>query len=400
MKPSEKSMKQKLIWVVAGAAVLALLVWALMPTPREVETALVTQGRFERAVQEDGKTRLRDRYQVSAPLGGHLERMTFKQGDDVAQDAPVARLWPSTPPLLDARSRAEQLAANAALQAALVRSQTMVERAGAALAQAKADLQRSQSLEKQGFVAPAGLETDRLNLHLREQELASARQDAVAARFTLARSQATLEPVSSNGREGAPFIVRSPVAGKVLKVLQPSAGMVMAGTPLLEVGDPTRLEVVVDVLTEDAAQIRPGTPVQLAHWGGPDTLQGEVRRVEPSAFTKVSALGVEEQRVNTLIDILSPAASWFALGDGFKLDVRILVQVVEGAVQVPVSALFPMGTRSALLVMEGGQVRLKEVYVEARNGVTAWIKSGLPVGTQVIVYPDSQLRDGDRVKTR
>lgn len=400
MKPSEKNMKQKLIWVVAGAAVLALLVWALMPTPREVETALVTQGRFERAVQEDGKTRLRDRYQVSAPLGGHLERMTFKQGDDVAQDAPVARLWPSTPPLLDARSRAEQLAANAALQAALVRSQTMVERAGAALAQAKADLQRSQSLEKQGFVAPAGLETDRLNLHLREQELASARQDAVAARFTLARSQATLEPVSSNGREGAPFIVRSPVAGKVLKVLQPSAGMVMAGTPLLEVGDPTRLEVVVDVLTEDAAQIRPGTPVQLAHWGGPDTLQGEVRRVEPSAFTKVSALGVEEQRVNTLIDILSPAANWSALGDGFKLDVRILVQVVEGAVQVPVSALFPMGTRSALLVMEGGQVRLKEVDVEARNGVTAWIKSGLPVGTQVIVYPDSQLRDGDRVKTR
>lgn len=400
MKPSDKNMQQKLIWVVVGAAVLALLVWALMPTPREVETAMVTQGRFERAVQEDGKTRLRDRYQVSAPLGGHLERMTFKQGDDVGQDAPVARLWPSTPPLLDARSRAEQLAANAALQATLVRSQSMVERAGAALAQAKADLQRSQSLEKQGFVAPAGLEANRLNLRLREQELESARQDAVAARFTLARSQATLAPVSNNGRAGSPFIVRSPVAGKVLNVLQPSAGMVMAGAPLLEVGDPTRLEVVVDVLTEDAAQIRPGTPVQLANWGGPDTLQGVVRRVEPSAFTKVSALGVEEQRVNTLIDIVSPPANWSALGDGFKLDVRILVQVVEDAVQVPVSALFPKGSRSALLIMEGGQAQLKEVDVEARNGVMAWIKSGLPVGTQVIVYPDSQLRDGDRVKTR
>ena len=393
-------MKQKLIWVVAGAAVLALLVWALMPTPREVETALVTQGRFERAVQEDGKARLRDRYQVSAPLGGHLERMTFKQGDDVAQDAPVARLWPSISPMLDARSRAEQLAANAALQAALVRSQTMVERAGAALAQAQVDLQRSQSLEKQGFVAPARLEADRLNLRLREQELTSARQDVVAARFTLARSQATLEPISPNGQAGSPYIVRSPVAGKVLKVLQPSAGMVMAGTPLLELGDPTRLEVVVDVLTEDAAQIRPGTPVQLANWGGPDTLQGAVRRVEPSAFTKVSALGVEEQRVNTLIDILSPAANWSALGDGFKLDVRILVQVVEDAVQVPVSALFPIGPRSALLVMEAGRARLQEVDVEARNGVTAWIKSGLPVGTQVIVYPDSQLRDGDRIKSR
>jgi HlyD family secretion protein len=400
MKPSEKNMKHKLIWIVPVAVVLALLIWALMPAPREVETALVTQGRFERAVQEDGKTRLRERYQISAALGGHLERMALKQGDDVAQDAPVARLWPSTSPMLDARSRAEQLAANAALQAALLRSQSMVERAGAALTQAQANLQRSQSLEKQGFVAPARLETDRLSVHMREQELASARQDVVAARFTLARSQATLEPISTNGHAGSPFVIRSPVAGKVLKVLQPSAGMVMAGTPLLEVGDPTRLEVVVDVLTEDAAQIRPGTPVQLANWGGPDTLQGTIRRVEPSAFTKVSALGVEEQRVNTLIDILSPAESWSALGDGFKLDVRILVQVVEDALLVPVSALFPLGTRSALLVMEGGRARLKEVDVEARNGVSAWIKSGLTVGAQVIVYPDSQLQDGDRIKAR
>lgn len=393
-------MKQKLIWVVAGAAVLALLIWALMPTPREVETALVTQGRFERAVQEDGKTRLRERYQVTAPLSGHLARLSIKQGDDVAQDAPVASLWPSTAPMLDARSRAEQLAANAALQAALVRSQTMVERADAALAQAQADLQRSQSLEKQGFIAPARLDADRLNLRLREQELAAARQDAIAARFTLARSQATLEPIAPNGQAGSPYIVRSPVAGKVLNVLQPSAGMVMAGTPLLELGDPTRLEVVVDVLTEDAAQIRPGTPVQLANWGGPDTLQGTVRRIEPSAFTKVSALGVEEQRVNTLIDILSPTESWSALGDGFKLDVRILVQVIDDAVLVPVSALFPMGTRSALLVMEAGRARLQVVDVEARNGVSAWIKSGLAVGAQVIVYPDSQLQDGDRVKVR
>lgn len=393
-------MKQKLIWVAVGLAVLALLIWALLPNPREVETALVTQGRFERAVQEDGKTRLRDRYQVSAPLSGHLARMTLKQGDDVAQNAPVAKLWPSTSPLLDARSRAEQLAANAALQAALVRAQTAVDRAGAALAQAQTDLQRSRSLEKLGFVAPARLESDQLSVRLREQELESARQDAVAARFTLARSQATLGAVTTTGEDGSPYVVRSPVAGKVLKVLQPSAGMVMAGTPLLELGDPARLEVVVDVLTEDAAQIQAGTPVQLANWGGPETLKGTVRRVEPSAFTKVSALGVEEQRVNTLIDIQSPPKTWTALGDGFKLDVRILVQVVEDAVQVPVSALFPMGNRSALMLMEGGRAKLQEVDVEARNGVSAWVKSGLAVGAQVIVYPDSQLRNGDRIRAR
>jgi HlyD family secretion protein len=332
MKPSEKNMKQKLIWVAVGLTVVALLVWALTPNPREVEIALVTQGRFERAVQEDGKTRLRDRYQVSAPLSGHLARITLKQGDEVAQDAPVARLWPSTPPLLDARSRAEQVAASAALQAALIRSQVMVDRASAALAQAQTDLQRSNALEKQGFVAPARQESDRLNVRLREQELESARQDAVAARFALARSQTTLGTVSATGEVGSPFVVRSPVAGKVLNILQPSAGLVMAGTPLLELGDPARLEVVVDVLTGDAAQIRPGTPVQLDNWGGSESLQGTVRRVEPSAFTKVSALGVEEQRVNTVIDIQSPPAKWTALGDGFKLDVRILVQVVEDAV--------------------------------------------------------------------
>jgi HlyD family secretion protein len=332
MKPSKKNMKQKLIWVAVGLTVVALLVWALTPNPREVKIALVTQGRFERAVQEDGKTRLRDRYQVSAPLSGHLARITLKQGDEVAQDAPVARLWPSTPPLLDARSRAEQVAASAALQAALVRSQVMVDRASAALAQAQTDLQRSNALEKQGFVAPARQESDRLNVRLREQELESARQDAVAARFALARSQTTLGTVSATGEVGSPFVVRSPVAGKVLNILQPSAGLVMAGTPLLELGDPARLEVVVDVLTGDAAQIRPGTPVQLDNWGGSESLQGTVRRVEPSAFTKVSALGVEEQRVNTVIDIQSPPAKWTALGDGFKLDVRILVQVVEDAV--------------------------------------------------------------------
>ena len=174
--------------------------------------------------------------------------------------------------------------------------------------------------------------------------------------------------------------------------------MVMASTPLLELGHPAQLEVLVDVLTEDAAQIRPGTPDQLANWGGPETLRGIVLRVEPSAFTKVPALGVEEQRANTVIDIQSLPAAWATLDDGFKRDVRILVQVIGDAVQVPVSALFPMGTRFALMPMEGGRAKLQGVDVVTRNGVTARIKSGLTMGAQLIIYPDSQLRGEDWIK--
>jgi len=168
----------------------------------------------------------------------------------------------------------------------------------------------------------------------------------------------------------------------------------------MELGDPSQLEVVVDVLTEDAAQIRPGTPVQLSNWGGPETLEGRVRLIEPAAFTKVSALGVEEQRVNAVIDITSAPDKRATLGDGFKVDVRVLVQVVENAVKVPVSALFPVGARSALFVVEGGRARQREIEVAARNGVEAWVKTGLAPGTPVIVYPPTALKDGARVTTR
>jgi HlyD family secretion protein len=183
-------------------------------------------------------------------------------------------------------------------------------------------------------------------------------------------------------------------------VLHQSEGMVSAGSPLVELGDPSALEVVVDLLTEDAAQIPADTAVQLSNWGGAQALTGTVRLVEPAAFTKVSALGVEEQRVNAVIDITSAPSQWTALGDGFKVDVRVLVQVVEKATLVPVSALFPVGARSGLFVLEQGRAKLQEVEVAARNGVDAWVKAGLAAGTQVIVYPDVKLRDGDRVKPR
>lgn len=395
-------MKKKWLLGIMSLVLLALLAWAFMPAPAEVEIAAVTQGRFERSVQEDGKTRLRERYVVSTPLAGRITRITLKQGDTVQREATVATLWPATPALLDERARAEQVARVGAMQAALARAQANVQRAAAALEQARAELRRSETLAQQGFVSPNQNEAGRLNVRLREKERESAAQDEAAARHDLEQSRVALRQFSQAAHDSPQraYAVRAPVSGKVLKVLQQSEGMVLAGTALMELGDPAQLEVVVDILTEDAAQIRPGTTVQLSNWGGPDLLDARVRLIEPAAFTKVSALGVEEQRVNAVIDIISPPQQWQVLGDGFKVDVRVLVQVEANAVMVPVSALFPLGARSGVFLLDQGRARLREIEVAARNGAQAWVKSGLAPGAQVIVYPDSKLKDGDRVRAR
>lgn len=395
-------MKRKLLFITFGLLLLGLLVWALMPSPLEVETASVTEGRFERSVQEDGRTRLRERFVVSMPQTGRLARIELKQGDSVVQAAAVATMWPTAPQLLDERARAEQMARIEALKAMTVRANVNIQKAQTSLAQARADFKRSEMLTQQGFISATHNESVALNVNLREQDLQSAQQDAKAAGYELAQASAALKNFSPSpqGREQAAYKIVAPVAGRVLKILQTSEGVVMAGTPLLELGDPAQLEVVVDILTQDAAQIQPGTPVQLANWGGPTVLTGKVRLVEPAAFTKISALGVEEQRVNSIIDITTPAQQWTTLGDGFKVDVRVLVQVAEKAVKVPVSALFPIGAKSALFALAQGHARLREIEVVARNGADAWIKSDLPVGTLVIVYPDRKLKDGDAVKPR
>lgn len=392
-------MKTK-IWTGIGIALaLALLVWAFLPQAIEVELAGVTQGRFERSVQEDGKTRLRERYVVSTPLTGRVARIDLKQGDAVERDAVLATLWPVTPNLLDERTRQEQNERIGAMEASVRRASANVERAKAALEQAIADLKRSETLAQQGFVSPTQNETGRLNVRLREKELESARQEEHATRHELDQSRIAIRQFAQGAEGGSQrsWAIKAPIAGKVLKVNQQSEGVVQAGTALIELGNPAQLEVVVDLLTEDAAQIRPGTPATLSNWGGPQTLQARVRLIEPAAFTKVSALGVEEQRVNVVLDITSPPEQWQTLGDGFKADVRILVQVVENAIKIPVSALFPLGARSALFVVDGGRARQHEVEVLARNGHEAWVKTELKPGTEVIVYPPTALQEGDRV---
>ena len=400
MRKVDTGMKRYGWWVLAGLLALGLLVWAFMPQPVEVELASVTRGPFERAVQEEGKTRLRERYVVSAPLAGRLERITLQQGDAVQRGALLATLWPTPPALLDARDRAQRAARIGALQAALSGAQATALRAQAALEQARADLARSESLARTGFVSDNQNEGTRLAVRLRTQELEAARQAEEAARHELEVGRsALLSYAEGSGTALQPaWPIRSPVDGRVLKVLQQSEAMVPGGAPLLELGDPGRLEVVADILTEDAAQIAPGAAVRLSGWGGAEVLQGRVRLVEPAAFTKVSALGVEEQRVHVVIDLAGEPIA--ALGDGFRVDVRILVQQAQDVLQVPVSALFPQGTGWALFVVEGGRAQQRAVTLAVRNGSQAWLQDGPPPGTPVVVYPPSALRSGERVQAR
>ena len=399
-------MQKKTVWMGAGAVLLlgVLLAWAFAPRPQEVEVAAVVQGRFEAGIDEDARTRLRDRYAVSAPLAGRLERMALREGDAVQAGDVVARIQPALPALLDERGLREQQARVAAAQAGVQRAAVRSERS------------RTEQLAQQGFVAPTRLDAERLAVEVARKDVDLAGQEQQVARADLAQARAALDVVQRPGGAAGTraFEVRAPVAGRVLRVAQASEGMVGLGTVLVEVGDTAQLEVVAPLLSTDALQVRPGSSVRIERWGGPGTLQGRVRSVEPAAFTKVSALGVEEQRVNVLIDLTSPPAQWAALGDGYRVVVRVLTREAEGATLVPVSALFPLpvangsappaaepaAPRMAVFVVDEGRARRVPVVLEARGGTHAWVKEGLQAGAQVVVYPPAALADGGRVRLR
>ncbi len=394
---------KRFIGVMAIIAALALLVIAFLPKPVPVEVASVVRGPFQQTVEEDGKTRVRERYVVSAPLAGHLLRIQLKEGDPISRNKLLAVMVPGAPALLDVRTERELQERLGAAEDERLRAGASVERAKAALDQAKADIERTHQLAKEGLVSPAQLERDELDLKLRSREMEAAQfEDNVAehqvelARAALLRAQqgAGAHPVNER------LEIRSPVPGRVLRVLQESEGMVALGTPLLEIADPSDLEVVVDVLTTDAVQIRPGMPVRIERYGGGFSLEGRVRLIEPSAFTKISALGVEEQRVNVVIDIISPFEQWKALGDGYRVETQIIVFNEENSVKIPVSALFREADQWAVFVLSSGQAHKRIVQVGRRGGAEALIEHGLEPGEQVIVYPSDAVQDGIRVKQR
>ncbi len=394
---------RKIWWALPAIAAAGLLIWAFAPQPVEVEVSTVTRGPFQRTIDEDGKTRVRERYVVSAPLAGRLLRVELKPGATVQVGTVLATLVPSAPTLFDVRTEQELGERLGAAEAEQLRARGTVERSRVALDQAKADLARAAQLAGQGFTSKESLERFQREVELKTKdlELAQFNEHVAQHQAALARAaQSRTRQDPGNKRDGQSWQIRSPVAGHVLRVLQESENVVVAGAPILELGDPSNLEVVVDVLTADATAIQPGAEVELDHGGNVRPLAGTVRLVEPAAFTKISALGVEEQRVNVVIDFVTGSADWQNLGDAHRVDVRIIVEKRRDALTIPLGAVFKRGDGWATFVVADARARLRVIRLGPRGTRQAVVESGLESGERVVVYPSDAVRDGARVRTR
>jgi HlyD family secretion protein len=394
---------RKALWVVGLVLGAALLVWALLPTPVEVDAAEVARGPIEVSVNEEGRTRVRDRYVIAAPLAGHLMRVDLRAGDAVtAVDSVLAVIRPDRPALLDARQQAEAEARVNMAQANLQRAEMMRQRSEAELAWAANERQRLQQLADTA-AGRRELDDARFLERVRQHDLDAAQWGVQVAGHELELAQAALQHLqaqpTASADAGAELVLRAPVDGQVLRVVQESEGPVQPGSAILEIGQVEDLEVVMDVLSREAVRIRPGDPVRLIRWGGETDLHAVVRRVEPSGFTKISALGVEEQRVNVIADFTNPPAAR-GLGDGFRLDAQIIVDQRQDALKVPLGALLRHDEGWAVFAIVDETATLTPIQLGLRGSLEAEVLDGLHGGEMVIVYPGDQIRDGVRVAPR
>ncbi len=375
----------------AGLLLVGALLFALWPQPVRVEAAPAVWGPLRVSVNEEGKTRVRHRYVVSAPVAGHLRRTVLKAGAAVeAGVTEIAVIDPLAAALLDPRSRALAEARRDTAAANL-------EKAREAHRFASSELRRAEPLAREQAISPQELESA-------QWRQASASRDESAAESALRVAEAELAVFATAGSgsdpgTNSPLTVLAPATGRVLRVFEESSRAVSAGTPILEIGDPNDLEVVIDVLSRDGAVVDPDTRIELEHWGGPETLEARLRLVEPAAFTKVSALGVEEQRVNVIADLITPAARRGQLGDNFHVEARIIVWETNRTLKVPSGALLRRQADTwAAFVAANGRARERRLEVGRSNGIETEVLAGLQEGDRVIVYPGDRVRAGDRVK--
>jgi HlyD family secretion protein len=384
------------------AAIVLGLGYAFLPKAVPVETAKVVKDRLTVTVEEEGKTRVKDRFTVSSPVAGIAGRIALDAGGRVSRGQALVMIDPATPPFLDRRRREGVQARIDAAKAALESAKEKARAAAAREKYARNSFERTAKLHEAGFESRDALEAadsaarqDAAALRSAEFAVKVAEADLDAARAELLSSAAK---AARNPMER--IAVRSPVDGSVLAILHRSEGAVGEGEPLLILGDPRSLEVEVEVLSADAVRIRPGGRVRFTRWGGEGALEGKVRTVEPAGFTKVSALGVEEQRVPVIADLASPGEEWAGLGDGYRLEASFLLWEGEKVLQVPSGALFRHGDGWAVFAVEGGRARLRTVEVGKRNGRSAEVRSGVSAGDSVIVYPSEQIVEGTRVRVR
>ena len=395
-------LRAKIGMLAIGVGVAAGLGYGFLPRAVPVDVAGVKRAPLTVTVEEEGKTRVRERYTVSAPMAGYVRRIDLKAGDAVAAGQVLAVIEPARAVALDPRTRAQAQAQASAAQAALAAAQENARAAVAAAQLATQERARAESLRQSNFVSAQALDSAR-TAETRARAVEQATQHTVrVARFELEMARATLSSTARLQAGGAAeqVQVQAPVAAHVLKLLHESEGAVAAGQPLLEVGDPASLEVEVEVLSTHAVKIAPGSRVILDRWGGAQPLGGTVRVVEPSGYTKISALGVEEQRVRVIVDFSSPREAWARLGDGYRVEARFVLWEGQDVLQLPTSALFRQGEGWAAFVLDGRRARLTPVEIGQRAGLATQVMSGLKAGDRVVAHPDETIKDGVRVKPR
>lgn len=385
-------------WGVLGTTGIAALVWAWQPKPVAVDVAAVSRGDLVVSVEEVARTRVRDRYVVSAPLGGNLLRIELRPGDTVETGSVLARIVPMSSPLLDPRTKVEATARSGAATAGERQARAAVSRAELALKHAEDELERDRRLAESGSIPQQSITRAELEFRLRSEELASSRFASQMAAHEAAMARAALARFESL-RSTDGFDVPAPVGGSVLRVLAQSAGPVQPGTPLLEVGDPAALEVVTEVLSADAVRTSAGARVTLERWGGP-ALRAHVRRVEPSGFTRLSALGVEEQRVAVVIDLDEPRDRWASLGDGFRVETRIVIEEKRDVLRMPAGAVFRHGDGWAAYLLENGRARLAPIVLGSRGDAEVEVQQGVGESAVVVVHPSERVKDGVKIVER
>jgi HlyD family secretion protein len=397
--PRKKPWPKILVWLL-GLALAAFIIFGLLPKPVPVDLGIVKSGPLTVTVLEEGKTRIRSRYVVSPPVAGYLRRVPVRAGDPSVAGQTVLAILQATPSsFLDPRARAQAEAAVRSAEAALRQRQEQLETASAELELARKDLARAEALRTKGAIAAQEFDAAENRVERLVNQLGSARFALQVSEFELEQAKAVLVQAAADPSSAGELIeIRAPVTGRVLNVYEESARTVAAGQPIMEVGDPADLEAEIELLSSDAVNVKAGAEVAIEQWGGEKPLRGRVSVVEPGAFLKVSALGVEEQRVKVRVDFVDLPAD--VLGDRFRVEARIVTWQGESVLQVPTGALFRRGNDWMTFVFDQGRARLTKVEIGQSNGVSAQVLSGLSEGQQVILHPPDTVADTARVRER
>ena len=388
--------------IIGGCVVVSLIGIGFIPRAVLVDTAITKRDTLRVTIEEEGKTRVIARFVISAPVAGFMRRIELSVGDELQKDQEIVYLEPLRSSVLDPRSRAEAEARVAGAKAALLAAEKNARAADADAKYASTEHERLKRLYESRTVSLEKYQQVQANARRTKANLESAAFSVEVARFELEAAQAAVRYSAAKAADETPETVsiRAPVQGSVLKIHHKSEGVVNAGESLLEIGDPLSLEVEVDVLSRDAVRIKPAMKVTFERWGGEGLLEGIVRTIEPVGFTKVSALGVEEQRVLVIVDLTSPSEQWVRLGDGYRVETNFILWQGDAVLQVPSSALFRYADDWAVFVVVDDLAELKQVKVGHRSGLAAEILSGLEEGDLVVTHPGDNVEDGARVRER